>query len=150
MFIFEHYLGFWAILKCNHSPSTKRLSNIHCYKYSKEATTLLRGYTCWTNHFSNSITYILCHFIFFINLVGISWTWTQRVALLNCKSLNGPSPSYLWRTTKCLSKLHGSLLIILSTSTKLSKTKRTLWSPKFQIWNPFVECQSSRSHEFCS
>ena len=44
------------------------------------------------------------------------WSWTQKLALSNFTSLTGVSLSYCCMTTKCLSKLQGSLERILSTS----------------------------------
>ena len=77
-----------------------------------------------------------------MNLTGISWTCAQKVALSNFKFRGKLSFSYCWRTTKCLSKLHVSLFIILSTSGRLLKTNNTLWSPKARILKPFVKSHS--------
>ena len=83
---------------------------------------------------SPTTPYIFLAAPMFIYLVGIPWTYTHRVVRSNLISSKGVS----WHcmTTKCLSKLHGSLLKILSTSSLLSKVKRILWSPKFWISKP--------------
>lgn len=72
-------------------------------------------------------------------LRGMSRTCTQKLALLKIKLLVGVSESYLWITTKCLSKLQGWFWIIRSASSKLSKTKSTLWSPSRLILKPLVD-----------
>ena len=50
--------------------------------------------------------------------------------------------SNLWVTTSGLSKLHGSVERILSTSYLLAKMKRTLWSPSLWILKPFFDRHS--------
>ena len=67
---------------------------------------------------------------------GMPWSWSRKLALSNLTSPTGTSFSYHCMTTKCLSKLHGSLERILSTSILLSKVKSTIWSPLFWILKP--------------
>ena len=69
------------------------------------------------------------------------WTWTHRVDLSNLISCKGVSLSYLCMTTRCLSKLQGSLMRILSTSLLLSKVNRSLCSPNLWILKPFLALQ---------
>ena len=77
-----------------------------------------------------------------IYLNGSPWTCTQMVILSKLISCKGLSPSYRCMTTRCLSKLHGSLLRILSTSFLLSNVNRILWSPNFWILKPFLSLHS--------
>ena len=74
-----------------------------------------------------------------ISRMGISSTWTQKLTLLNLRSLSETSLVSLYKTTKCLSKIQGSLLIIRSTSEELSNTNNTLWSPRLRILKPLTD-----------
>ena len=64
----------------------------------------------------------------FMNQTGILWTCTQKSVFVNTRSRTRISVSYRCNITKYLSKLHSWLWRIWSTSLKLSKMKRTLWS----------------------
>ena len=70
-------------------------------------------------------------------LSGMPWIWTQKVVFSNLRSWMDILLSYCYITTKCLSKLHGLLDMILSTSSLLSKVKSILWLPIFWILKPF-------------
>ena len=78
----------------------------------------------------------------FMNHTGILWTSTQKSAFVNTRSWTRIFVSYRCNITKYLSKLQGWLWRIQSTSLKLSKMKRTLWSFWFWILKPFVDLHS--------
>lgn len=67
----------------------------------------------------------------------IPWTWTQKLALSNWISCIEVSFSYRCITTRCLSKLQGSLISMRSKSCLLSKVNSILCSPRFLILKPF-------------
>ena len=73
--------------------------------------------------------------------MGILCTCTQKTTLSKLKSSSAECLSYLYNTTRDLSKLHRPVDIILSTSSSLSKTKRTLWPPSLLILKQFWDLQ---------
>ena len=76
---------------------------------------------------------------FVIYRIGISWTWTQDKVFEKTRLRIGQSVLYLCNITRCLSKLQGWFLRILSISLGLSKTNNTRCSFWLQIVNPFVD-----------
>ena len=76
---------------------------------------------------------------FVIYQIGISWTWTQNKVFEKTKSWIGQSILYLCNIPRCLSKLQGWFLRILSISLGLSKTNNTRCSFWLQIVNLFVD-----------
>ena len=62
--------------------------------------------------------------------------------MLNFRSSRGVCLSYLSRITKYLSKLHGSLERIRSTSSLSSNMNRTLWDPSLLTVKPLSALQS--------
>ena len=104
----------------------------------------------WTPHLcticifvyvTNSFTEILSHPLFWKS-IGMSCTCTHSETLSKLSSLMGVSFSYHWSTTNCLSKLHGSLDKIFSTSSLLSKMNRIIWSPADRTLKPFLNCHN--------
>ena len=75
----------------------------------------------------------------FLYLNGISYTCTQKETLLKLHSSSDDSFLIFERAIRCLSKHHGSVDNILSTSASLSKEKRMIWSPLFLILKPFFD-----------
>ena len=69
--------------------------------------------------------------------MGILCTCTQKATLSKLKSSSAECLLYLYNTTNDLSKLHGPVDKILSTSSSLLKTKRTLLPPSLLILKPF-------------
>ena len=88
----------------------------------------------FTNTTTNILSYFLCH----VSKRNVMYC-TKKEALLKHASWIGTLISYFWTTTKCLSKLQGSLEITLSTSFGLSKINRSVLSPRFLIWKPVRE-----------
>lgn len=69
-------------------------------------------------------------------LTGMLCICTQKGTFTKLISCTGTSPAYLCITIKCLSKLHGWLLRILSTPSRLLNTNKTMLLPWLQILNP--------------
>ena len=62
--------------------------------------------------------------------------------IVKLQSQTGELFSNLYKTTKCLLKLVGSLEKIFSTSFLLLKTNNRIWSPMFLTLNPFTTLHS--------
>ena len=75
----------------------------------------------------------------FIYPRGIPCTCTQKWVRLNDSSSAIESLPYRCRTIRCLSKLHGLLAIIVSTSSSLSKVNKITWLPRFFTLKPFLD-----------
>lgn len=127
-----------SILHCNY-PSwqkgkvilTRTRTRIKCPLSSSTAPV-----NFWT---SSTVSQRLLATYLVMKHIGISWTCTQNKVFVNTKSWTGLSVTYLYSITWCLSKLQGWLWRIRSTSLKLSKTKRTLWSLWLRILKPLVD-----------
>ena len=100
------------------------------------STTLVDFCTSPTMSQIPSVTFV------FMKHTGILWTCTQKSAFVNTRSRTKTSVSYRCNITKYLSKLQGWLWRTRSTSFRLSKMKRTLWSFWFWILKPFVDLHS--------
>ena len=69
-------------------------------------------------------------------LTGRPCSCIPNLIFENFKFRTVHEPSYFCKRTKCLSKVHGSLAKTRSASLSTSKTKRIVWLPTTQIWNP--------------
>ena len=76
---------------------------------------------------------------FVIYRIGIPWTWTQNKVFEKTRLRTGQFVLYICYITRCLSKLQGWFLRILSISLGLSKTNNTRCSFWLSIVNPFVD-----------